>query len=148
MNRLVPYLTFNGNCREAMTFYQACLGGKLNFQTVGESPQSENLPDKMKNCILLASLKSTYIQILATDMVPDTGLSKGNSISLLLSCPDDATLLSILYQLKSEERYSVPTTTHEGGLFAQIQDKFGVHWILESHPDLYTYQGESESNML
>ncbi len=131
-----------------MTFYQNCLGGILFFQTVGESPQSENLPDKMKNCILLASLKSTNIQLLATDMVPDSGLSKGNSITLLLSCPDDATLLSILFQLKTEDQSSGPTTTNEGGLFAQIQDKYGVHWILESHPDLYTYQGESESNTL
>ena len=30
--RLNPYLNFNGNAREAMTFYQQVLGGELNDQ--------------------------------------------------------------------------------------------------------------------
>ena len=42
------YLTFSGNCREAMTFYQECFGGTLTFQTVGDSPMSGKLPKKMK----------------------------------------------------------------------------------------------------
>jgi PhnB protein len=46
------YLTFSGNCREAMTFYQKCLGGELSFQTIGEPPLSEKLPKKMKDFIL------------------------------------------------------------------------------------------------
>ena len=29
MPTLNPYLTFNGNCREAMTYYKECLGGEL-----------------------------------------------------------------------------------------------------------------------
>ncbi len=30
MINLTPFLLFNGNCAEAMTFYQSCLGGKFN----------------------------------------------------------------------------------------------------------------------
>ena len=40
MAQLNAYLRFNGKCREAMTFYQACLGGELTIQTVGESPMA------------------------------------------------------------------------------------------------------------
>jgi PhnB protein len=40
MTQINSYLTFNGNCQEAMIFYQKCLGGELTFQTVGESPLS------------------------------------------------------------------------------------------------------------
>ena len=109
MNRLVPYLTFNGNCREAMTFYQSCLGGELNFQTIGESPLTESMPEKMKNCILLASLKTNLMHLMATDMAPDTGLIKGNTISLLLPCPDEETLLSLNSQLKPRNKKVNPT---------------------------------------
>ncbi len=49
MIKLHSYLTFNGNCREAMTFYSDCLEGELTFQTIGESPLSNNMPQKMKN---------------------------------------------------------------------------------------------------
>ncbi|MBK7428805.1 MAG: VOC family protein [Saprospiraceae bacterium] len=132
MNRLVPYLTFNGNCREAMTFYQSCLGGELNFQTIGESPLTESMPEKMKNCILLASLKTNLMHLMATDMAPDTGLIKGNTISLLLPCPDEETLLSLHSQLKPRNKKVNPTRNHEGGLIVQFTDKFGVQWFLNS----------------
>src|SRR6185312_5274964 len=39
MYHSTPYLIFNGNCREAMTFYQTCLGGELSVTTFGESGQ-------------------------------------------------------------------------------------------------------------
>lgn len=29
MLRCIPFLLFDGNCAEAMTFYHRCLGGKL-----------------------------------------------------------------------------------------------------------------------
>ena len=38
------YLTFSGNCREAMNFYVTCLGGELVFQTIGESPLANKMP--------------------------------------------------------------------------------------------------------
>jgi PhnB protein len=34
------YLTFDGKCKEAMTFYKECLGGELEFQTIGDSPMN------------------------------------------------------------------------------------------------------------
>ena len=36
MTQINAYLTFNGNCREAMQFYTDCLGGELYLQTIGE----------------------------------------------------------------------------------------------------------------
>lgn len=50
------YLTFSGNCRDAMTFYQQCLGGEFSFQTVGESPMAKQLPAQMKSCIIHSAL--------------------------------------------------------------------------------------------
>jgi Bacteriocin-protection, YdeI or OmpD-Associated len=52
MSQINAYLTFNGNCREAMIFYKECLGEELVFQTVGESPLSDKMPPQMKDCIL------------------------------------------------------------------------------------------------
>jgi PhnB protein len=36
MTQINGYLHFNGDCREAMTFYRECLGGELSLQTIGE----------------------------------------------------------------------------------------------------------------
>jgi PhnB protein len=38
MTQINAYLTLNGNCREAMTFYKECLGGELTMQAVEDSP--------------------------------------------------------------------------------------------------------------
>jgi len=54
------YLTFNGNCREAMNFYKKCLGGELTFQTIGDSPLSEKMNSKMQNAILTQYRISTH----------------------------------------------------------------------------------------
>ena len=46
--RLNPYLSFNGNAREAMEFYQSVFGGQLDVSTfadaggMGVSPASRN----------------------------------------------------------------------------------------------------------
>jgi Uncharacterized protein conserved in bacteria len=73
MTQINAYLTFNGNCREAMTFYQICLGGDLSFQTVGESPLSAKMPGRMKDCILQATLTNGALVLMGSDMVAGQG---------------------------------------------------------------------------
>jgi PhnB protein len=86
MAQINSYLTFNGNCREAMTFYKECLGGELMLQTVGGSPLAEQMPPKMKDCILHATLTNGNLILMGSDMVSHTGLIKGNAVSLSLMC--------------------------------------------------------------
>ena len=39
MPKLTPYLGFDGNCAEAMRFYEEALGGKIEMMlSYGESP--------------------------------------------------------------------------------------------------------------
>ena len=35
---LMPYLLFDGNCAEAMAFYQGCLGGELTITRSATHP--------------------------------------------------------------------------------------------------------------
>jgi len=66
-----PYLTFNGNCKEAMTFYQNCLGGELNLQPIGDSPMAKKMPQQMKDCILHATLTNGHMILVGSDMVSE-----------------------------------------------------------------------------
>lgn len=131
MTQINAYLTFNGNCREAMSFYQACLGGELSFQTVGESPLSAKMPERMKHCILHASLTRGALVLLGSDMVGEQGLIKGNSVSLSLSCSSETEIKSCYTRLSAGG-----IANHEleesfwGALFGDLTDKFGNHWIL------------------
>jgi PhnB protein len=130
MKFLNPYLTFNGNCREAMTFYQKCLGGKLFFQTVGESPSSKKMPGKMKKCILHSTLSNKNLILMGSDMVSENGLIKGNAISLMLVCRSEAEIKRCYEMLSENGVVTHPLElTYWGALFGGLTDKFGIHWM-------------------
>ncbi len=86
MTQINSYLTFSGNCHEAMTFYKRCLGGELNFQTIGESPLSDKMPKQMKDSILHLTLTKGSFVLMGSDIVPQSGLIEGSSVSLALDC--------------------------------------------------------------
>jgi PhnB protein len=56
---LVPYLTFNGNCEEAVKFYQKILGGESQILRFGDAPPNPNfqVPEEAKNLVLHAELR-------------------------------------------------------------------------------------------
>jgi PhnB protein len=131
MSQINSYLTFSGNCREAMTFYKQCLGGELYFQTIGESPLSEKIPKQMKDYILHATLTKDKLILMASDIVPDQGLQKGNSISLVLNCSSEDEIKTCYQNLSSDGKPGHPLeNTFWGALFGDLTDKYGNHWLL------------------
>lgn len=125
------YFSFDGNCREAMRFYQECLGGELVIQMVGESPLANNLPEWMKSYVMHSTLTLDGIVIMGSDMANDDGIVHGNNISLLLNCNSEDHLREC-YERLSEggKQTSTIETTFWGSLFGQLVDKFGNHWSL------------------
>jgi PhnB protein len=125
------YLTFNGNCREAMKFYHECLGGELTFQTLGESPLAEKMPQQMKECILHSMLTSDGFVIMGSDMAPETGLIKGNAVSLMLNCNSEEEINEAFNKLSADGAIKHHLeTTFWGALLGDLTDKFGNSWIL------------------
>jgi len=94
MTKINTYLTFNGNCREAMAFYRNCFGGSLTFKTIGESPGTDQLPGHMKWVILQATLVNDQVILIGSDMVSEQGLITGNAVSLMLRCSSEDELKS------------------------------------------------------
>jgi PhnB protein len=129
---LETYLTFGGNCREAMEFYKECLGGELEFQTVGESPLSDKMPPQMKEYILHATLRKNGMVLMGSDMVPQTGLSIGNAVSMALTCTSEDELFTT-YQKLIRDGGSADhpiEVSFWGALFGDLTDKYGNHWLL------------------
>lgn len=131
MTNIYAYLTFNGNCREAMTFYKKCLGGDLVLQTIGESPMAEKLPLKIKKNILHSSLTKNGFVLMASDMVGEAGLVKGNTISLMLNCTSEKEIKTAYEKLSAGGKATHPLkNTFWGALFGDLTDKFGNQWLL------------------
>lgn len=92
MSPINPYLTFGGNCREAMNFYNDVLGGELKLQTIGDSPLVEKMPADMKKYILHSQLTNETLTLMGSDMVSEQGLIKGNAVSLMLACNSESSI--------------------------------------------------------
>lgn len=117
---IYPFITFNGNCREAMTFYQSCFGGELHFSCLGEAPGGHGFPTEMQQLVVHATLRSEHIQLYASDLAGEDGLQSGNQVSLFCPAAPDG----LIQRLSSEGK-----TIDQSGSWATVTDKFGVMWI-------------------
>ncbi len=54
----IPYLSFDGNCAEAMRFYEKVLGGKITVMMTGaESPICDQMPKEFADRIMNAQMQ-------------------------------------------------------------------------------------------
>ncbi|GHN01897.1 VOC family protein [Cytophagales bacterium WSM2-2] len=128
--QLNPYLNFNGQCREAMTFYQQCLGGELMMQKISESPMAAQMPSEMGAHILHSALTNGAIVLMGSDMM-GAGLIRGNEFTLCLSCTNDEEINGYFERLSVGGR--VKTQLHQtfwGSTYGELTDKFGMNWML------------------
>jgi PhnB protein len=127
-----PFLLFDGECAEAMTFYQACLGGELTLTRLGDTPMKDQLPAEKHDRIINAVLTSGDISISATDWMasPEFDPVQGNTFAIFISGPDDE-LVEPFDRLKDGANNSHLQELHDlpFGKYGQFYDRYGVQWI-------------------
>ncbi len=130
MTQLNPYVRYNdGKCREAFTFYQSVLGGKLAFQTVGESPMAKEMPGK-ENLIMHVELKNEGIWLFGSDMMRDVA-KVGDNFSLSLNVDSEAEAKRLFDGLSQGGEVFMPLEkTFWGAFFGMITDKYGIEWMV------------------
>jgi PhnB protein len=134
MTQLNPYLHFDGNCREAMTWYQGILGGELTCMTVGESPMAARMPAQAHGRILHALLTAEAVTIMGSDMMGPDPLARGNGSSLSLSCDSKADVERIFAALAAGGKVLHPLADEFFGTHGNLVDRFGVSWMLTFEP--------------
>ncbi len=137
-----PFLLFDGNCAEAMTFYQKCLGGELTLTKLADFPLKDQFPPEKHSRIINAHLTSGAINISATDWMasPMHDPVLGNMSALFVISDNNDELKSVFNRLREGANKEWFQELHElpFGLYGQFTDKFGVPWIFKgekSTPD-------------
>ncbi len=127
--RLNPYISFNGNAREALEYYQRVLGGTLTLSTFGEfgAPDASQA-DKIMHGQLETDAGFT---LMGADMPPDQPHKPGNDIAVSLSGDDSAELHGYWEKLSSGGTVSVPLEKQMwGDEFGSCVDQFGIGWLV------------------
>src|ERR1700712_929798 len=131
MSDLNAYLVFNGNCAEAMRFYESTLGGKLDkMMTAGESPACDHVPAEAKDQIIHARLALDGRHLMASDAMgmPYEGM-KGFSLSLIYPTVEKA---QQIFEVLSEggQVTMQPGKTFWSEYFVMLTDRFGTPWMI------------------
>lgn len=131
MSKINAYLTFNGNCQQAMEFYQDALGGELELQSVEGFPVEARCPAGESHQIMHASLTRNGMVLMATDMIGPGGFQPGNTMSLALQCDSEEEINAFFSKLSEDGQVVHPLAKQVwGALFGVLIDKYGVAWML------------------
>jgi PhnB protein len=135
MNSVSTYLFFDGNCAEAMRFYERILGGKLDLLTHADSPEAGQTPPGMENRIMHARLSFDGGMLMASDDMigADYKGMHGFRISVMLDSPDEAT--RIFDALAEGGKVAMPMgPTFWSKAFGMVDDRFGTPWMVNGGP--------------
>jgi PhnB protein len=140
MLNITPFLLFDGNCAEAMTFYQSCLGGELTMTKMGDTPMKGQMPAELHNNVAHAQLKSGDLEFSATDWMHATRRPKqGNTLAMYLSGGTYNQLKAVFDRLSEGADSELLDDLRDlpFGSYGHLADKYGVHWF---------FQGEKEES--
>ena len=115
------FLTFSGNCKEALTYYQTCFGGKLHFEIF-----EKKLQGYVQSPVICGSLVADNITIHGSDLVHNEGRIVGNYMAIFLKCTGVDERKGLIQKL---EYKSAPAKNYDEKLI-EITDAFDVRWVL------------------
>ncbi|SDL49677.1 VOC family protein [Siphonobacter aquaeclarae] len=128
MAEINAYLTFHGNCLEAMTFYQACFGGEFDSMTYENSPMK--VPVGKESKIMHSRLQSEALELMAADDLTAPASSPGNMVSLNVNCRSEEEIKRLFKGISQGGKVTLPLQdTFWGAKFGMVTDRFGIKWM-------------------
>ena len=116
------FITFSGNCKEALTYYQTCFGGSLQFEIF-----EKELPGYAELPVVSGALIADGITIHGSDLVHNDGRIVGNYMAIFMRCENNDIRKELIEKL-------TPNKYHGVGIYdeklIEITDAFDVRWVL------------------
>lgn len=135
--KITPYLTFDGQARDAFTLYQNVLGGELEMMTFAQAPDAEHFPEEHRERIMHACLSLGEFSLMASDTMPGDAACGGDRFEGIKGCSIS------LHPQSINESERLFTQLSEGGQvvmplektfwaerFGMFTDRFGVSWMI------------------
>lgn len=131
MAKLSPFLKFNDSkCREAMNFYQSCLGGELEFMTVKGSAMEKEMPADKQELIMHSTLKNGDWVLIGSDMMMDKAII-GDNAGVSLTCESEEEIKTVFAKLSEGGNVFMPVElAFWGDWFGMVTDRYGIEWML------------------
>ena len=126
---LNPYVNFEGKCREAMEFYHAAVGGKLELSAFGDNGAPR--PAEGDEPIMHARLESDGLLLMASDGMQGHQAKVGDNVGLAVGGTDSERLHKIFDALSEGGNVTMKLEKAPlGDEYGQFSDKFGINWMV------------------
>ncbi|MFG2982214.1 VOC family protein [Streptomyces sp. NPDC048258] len=129
-SRLNPYISFDGDARQALEFYKGVFGGTLTLHTYGDFGGNEagDAGDRIMHGMLETGSGFT---LMGADNPPGTEHKPGNNIAVSLSGKDAGELRGYWEKLSAGGTVAVPLDKQMwGDVFGMCMDRFGITWMV------------------
>lgn len=136
MSQLESYLFFDGNCADAMLFYEKTLGGTIEMMlTHAQAPDQSQMPPGSEDRIMHARLNLQGSALLASDWMVGEHYPGMQGFSLALSYPtvDEAQRIFNALADGGLVKMAFQETFWAKG-FGMLTDKFGTPWMINGTP--------------
>ena len=130
--KLNPYLTFKGNCEQALNFYKTCLGGAFeSINRFKEGPPEMGgmkVPEEFMEKIMHMTWRFYDNVVMASDSLEE--MQEGSSITLSISMEDPDEMEIKFNKLSAGGTITMPLQdTFWEARFGMLTDKFGIKWM-------------------
>ncbi len=133
--KAIPYISFNGNCEEAINFYHAVLGGKLDILRFKDLPSEEgiSISENWEEKVLHSSLTFEDGQFLFfSDTWEEAPVDFGTNFHIHLQVNSAEDVYRIVEKLSDGGVVTMPVDkTFWDSVFGSFIDKFGISWGIE-----------------
>ena len=127
--KLIINLKFDGNAREAMTFYSQCLGGELHVMQFSEAPQK--MPQEAGDRVMHSRITKGDVLLMVSDTIPGWPYQQGDNFSVSIDCDSLEEAETLLGALSEGGKVTMPLQNmFWGAHFGMLTDRFGVNWMV------------------
>jgi PhnB protein len=128
IQKLNPYLQFNGTSAKAIELYERALGAKVtSIMRFGDVP---NTPPQDKDRIMHCALQIGGGELMLSDGMPSGPPAPGGPVYIALHLDDDDDAAKMFEALAAGGRVSQPLVdTFWGAKFGIVVDAFGMQWM-------------------
>ena len=132
MPSINAYLSFDGNCAEAMRFYERVLKGNLKaLLKNSDTPAAEHVPPGTEDRIMHAYLEFDGGSLMAGDAMPDPPYEGIKGVALALQYEDTAQAKRVFDALSEGGNVTMPwSPTFWAEAFGMTTDQYGTPWIV------------------
>jgi len=129
--RICPYITFSGNCADAVAFYEKAFQVKADIIRYKDAPPNSGyeMPEGTEDLIMHAQFELNGAIIMFCDMPPEFPVAIGENITVMAEFDDADSARAAFCTLKEggEIRMEIQVTFWSE-CFGSLIDKFGIHW--------------------